>query len=124
MPPCINRGMRGGFMTGSSGTTRRELLEWTVAAAAAIAAAPHLGAQENTERIATAVMGMGRGSDLATALAALPNVFVKYVCDTDQTRANAAAKNIAAKAAKNNNTPGPTPIQDFRRMLEDKEVQA
>jgi predicted dehydrogenase len=107
-----------------SGSTRRQLLQWTAAAAAAIAAAPHLRAQENTERVAVAVMGMGRGSDLATALAAIPNVFVKYVCDTDQTRANAAAKNIGAKAAKNNDTPGPAPIQDFRRILEDKEIAA
>src|SRR5438876_6349407 len=91
--------------TRMSESTRRQVLQWTAATAAAIAAAPHLVAQENTERIAAAVMGMGRGSDLATALAALPNVFVKYVCDTDDNRAAAAAKNIAAKAAKNNNTP-------------------
>src|SRR5690606_9089253 len=56
---------------------------------------------------------------LAVNYAKQPNVEVKYVCDVDQKRAESGAKVVEGAVNK-----APQPITDFRRMLDDKSVDA
>ncbi|HEX4794480.1 MAG TPA: Gfo/Idh/MocA family oxidoreductase [Humisphaera sp.] len=72
-----------------------------------------------TSRYATG--GDGRGSHLAKTLAKLPNVEVAYVCDVDQ-RHIAYAREEVGKIVKSG-TP-PKGVGDFRRILDDKDVDA
>jgi predicted dehydrogenase len=108
-------------------TNRRQFLRVASAAAAACAASPMLFAQNvpTGERITMAVIGTGsRGMQHGTGFAALPGVYVKYVCDVDDGHSLAAVKAVGAKAAANDNTPAPQAVRDLRKALEDKEVQA
>jgi predicted dehydrogenase len=59
----------------------------------------------------------GRGTSLATTFAKQPGVTIKYVCDVDKNRA-AAAVAAVEKAVKK----APEPLQDFRRILDDRKV--
>src|SRR4051794_26815575 len=75
-------------------TNRRDFLKSAAAVSAAYAASSTLLAQDappppaNGERITVAVIGTsGRGTQIATTLATLPNVFVKTVCDVDDAHA-------------------------------------
>lgn len=69
------------------------------------------------QRIVIGIMGLSRGRDLAQVFLAQPGVAVKYVCDTDKERAAAGAKLVVDLKQKE-----PQAIQDFRRILDDKEV--
>ena len=73
-----------------------------------------------TSRYATG--GDGRGSHLAATLAKLPNVEVAYVCDVDQ-RHVAYAIDRVSKSIKGDAKP-PKGVGDFRRILDDKSVDA
>jgi predicted dehydrogenase len=105
---------------------RRNFLATTITtcAAAGIAGAAESsgGSGDSSDvqsRIVVGVMGLSRGQDLALEFARQPNVVVKYVCDVDRHRAESCAaklKEVAGSAA--------TPIEDFRRILDDAEVQA
>jgi len=64
-------------------------------------------------------MGLNRGRSLAVSFAKQPGVVVKYVCDTDQSRAESGAKLLEGAAAK-----APQCVGDFRRILDDAEVHA
>lgn len=64
-------------------------------------------------------MGLGRGMDHARGLLQIPNVEVRWLCDIDTNRSAAAAKTVVTKQEKE-----PKQTQDFRRMLEDKELDA
>jgi predicted dehydrogenase len=71
-------------------------------------------------RVRVAVMGChakGRGFQLMKALAALPDVEVATVCDVDARARDAAAAEVAARTGRM-----PKKEVDFRRVLEDKEV--
>jgi predicted dehydrogenase len=76
-------------------------------------------AEENGDerRIVVGVMGLSRGLSLANTFGNLPNVSIKYLCDADMNRANAAVANVSK-------IEGQTPkgIQDFRQILDDEEV--
>jgi len=108
----------------TSNVNRRRFLANTAATAATAAAAV---AATSTARAATAasdkvvvgVMGLSRGRSLSVSFAGRPNVEVKYVCDVDSARAAACAKLVAGTGAK-----PPTPIGDFRKILDDKSVDA
>src|SRR5262245_60250593 len=72
------------------------------------------------ETIVVGVMGMGgRGTSHATGFAALPGVEVAYVCDVDANRAGAAAEATNRVAGK-----APRAVGDFRRILDDRGVDA
>jgi predicted dehydrogenase len=89
------------------------------AAAGGLAAAPGLAASANT-RLVVGVMGMGtRGPGLARTFAALPNTEVAYVCDVDPARVGPAADALAKDGR-----PRPRAVADFRRILDDKAVDA
>jgi predicted dehydrogenase len=111
--------------------TRREFLKATAAASAATTlivpaafgqAPPSGGAAPRT---VVAMMGVsGRGTQLGSTFASLPGVVVKYAADVDDGIAASGAKAIGKKAAANGNSPEPTPVKDFRKVLDDPEVQA
>src|SRR5687768_13138239 len=73
------------------------------------------------ERVVVAVMGMGgRGTENARTFQGLPNVEVAYVCDPDAGRAEAAAVVVEKVAGARR----PKTVADYRRILEDKDVDA
>ena len=123
-------------------TTRRRFLWQSAIGAAAVAGlsselmnsaaragTPASPATSPARKVVVGVMGTsryaaggdGRGSHLAKTLAKLPNVEVAYVCDVDQ-RHIAYAREEVNKIVKNG-TP-PKGVGDFRRILDDKDVDA
>lgn len=116
-------------------TTRREFLKGAAgvsgAAAASTLVVPHVFGQApaaekaGAERTVVALMGVSsRGQQLGGTFAGLPGVVIKYAADVDEGIAGAGAKTIGKKAEANKGTPGPQPVKDFRRVLDDPEVQA
>jgi predicted dehydrogenase len=97
---------------------RREFLKGSLAlGAATFVPATAFGANE---RVVLGVMGVrGRGRGLATAFAALPEARVKYVCDVD-----ARVLAAAAKAVEDRQKQAPQAVADFRRILQDRDVDA
>jgi predicted dehydrogenase len=69
--------------------------------------------------VVVGVMGLSRGRSLAVSFAKQPGVVVKYVCDTDQSRAESGARLLEGAAGKT-----PQAVGDFRRILDDAEVHA
>jgi predicted dehydrogenase len=102
--------------------TRRKFLEssaGTTLAAGIASTIPSrvLGAND---RIIVGLMGAGgRGTQLLEWFAARPDVEVAYVADPDNSRAEACAGKIEKITGKR-----PAPTQDFRRMLDDRNVSA
>lgn len=104
--------------------TRRSFLATSAAAGALSRMAPLMyGADEAPSRIVTVgVMGMNRGLALAQTFGLLPGVRIKYVCDLDPDRvakAVATVEKLDAKPAQK-----PQGVQDFRKILDDPEVDA
>jgi predicted dehydrogenase len=92
----------------------------TSAALGAIATASLArGATSPNEKIAVGVMGLGRGSALAAAIAAQPDAEVAYLCDVDSRRLASAVEAIGGKQARK-----PKPVGDFRKILDDPAVGA
>ncbi|HMJ92293.1 MAG TPA: Gfo/Idh/MocA family oxidoreductase [Candidatus Acidoferrum sp.] len=69
-------------------------------------------------KILVGVLGLGRGGDHVRALQQIENVEVAYICDVDDNRAANAAK-LFAKAPRQ-----PKTAKDFRRILDDKTIDA
>ena len=103
--------------------TRRRFLKHTALTTASLAALRSLpavaAAGSPNNKLLVGVMGLGRGYDHIQALLQLPDVEIGFVCDVDQQRLERAAKAVAAKQAR----PAAT-VRDFRRILEDKAVDA
>ena len=77
-------------------------------------------AQGNTSRkVRVGVLGLSRGMAHVNNAVASPNVEVAYVCDVDQQRINRAIDVVDKQ-----NAPKPKGVQDFRHMLDDKDVDA
>jgi predicted dehydrogenase len=97
--------------------TRREFLHAAAAASAGAtvlgAGTPALGAAGANERITLGVVGMSRGRLLARELAA-QGVKIAYVCDVDDGRLQQARQEAKADRA----------VTDFRRILDDKAIDA
>lgn len=99
---------------------RRQFLGRTAltgAAGIALTSGISLGDDAPSRKITVGVMGLQRGRSLAAGFARQPGVFVKYCCDVDQRRAASGAAAVE-KIAKQ----PPTVISDFRKILEDREV--
>lgn len=105
----------------STTINRRQFLDRAAfgAAGAALVSQAAFAQETPSERIVVGVMGLSRGVALARIFAAQPDVEVRYVCDTDSNRATAGAAAVEKAGAR-----APTPIGDFRRILDDKEVDA
>ena len=74
-------------------------------------------ANSDESRVVVGVMGLSRGRALANTFAKLPNVSIKYLCDADTNRAKACQDQIGKIEGQS-----PEAVQDFRRILDDKEV--
>ena len=106
----------------SSAVNRRQFLNTTAAVSAAVGATLTTqvrAADSPAEKVVIGVMGLSRGRSLAVSFAKRPNVQIKYVCDVDTDRAESAAKLVAGAVEKS-----PQAIGDFRRILDDKSVDA
>lgn len=102
--------------------SRRSFLD--LAALGGAGAALALGARgaaanAPSERVVVGVMGLSRGKAVATSFAKLPNIQIRYMCDVDAQRAEAGAADIADLGGQS-----PQAIGDFRRILDDPEVDA
>jgi predicted dehydrogenase len=113
-------------MGNSKDVGRREFLRTTAAAGMGLAVTNRfpspavLSVRSPNERLAVVVMGLnGRGMVHAQNFSRLANTTVAYLCDVDST---VLAK--AASALRSESGPTPKTIGDFRRALDDKEVDA
>ena len=84
-----------------------------------ISTASSRAAASANQQVTVGVMGLSRGRSLAVSFAKRPGVRVKFVCDVDLQRAATCAKLVQGTSA-----PTPEAVQDFRRILDDKEVDA
>ncbi len=106
----------------SNPITRRHFVATTAGAAATGVLAGATRAQQAksaNEKVVTAVLGMGRGQAHANACEANANGEVKYLIDVDGGRVSSAAKNFSARHKRSALT-----ITDFRKALDDKDIDA
>ncbi|MDX1951226.1 MAG: Gfo/Idh/MocA family oxidoreductase [Verrucomicrobiota bacterium] len=76
-------------------------------------------AQPASEKLRVAVMGLGRGMDLAQAALALPNTEITFLCDIDDERIARGQKILESKFSRK-----PKGEKDIRQVLESSEVDA
>jgi predicted dehydrogenase len=107
---------------------RRTFLGQATAAGLAMGLGPSLRAHGANEKIVVGVMGCsrsnsgknpGRGSSLAIGMAQQAGAEVAYVCDVDSKYLDAVVADVSAKQAR-----PPKGVKDFRRILDDKSVDA
>jgi predicted dehydrogenase len=112
-----------GALPAVSTANRRQFLRQTTLGSLGVLTLSRLHAVPAAEgansKIVAAVMGLGRGMDHVAALLKLPNVELAYLCDVDKRRLESGMKVVAPKMTKS-----PQAVQDFRRILEDKSVDA
>ncbi len=103
--------------------TRRSFMQQSAASAAALSLAsynPLRAASAPSETIRVAVMGTnGRGGSLATRFAGLPGCEVVTVCDVDSRAMDRCAMAVEGVSKK-----APQKVTDFRKALDDKNVDA
>ncbi len=97
----------------------RQTSAWGLAAAAALVSQPAYGDDESTRRVVIGVMGLSRGRALVQQFGRQANVEIRYVCDADQQRIDACLA-----AMREGNLATGQGVQDFRRILDDDQVDA
>src|ERR1043166_2414443 len=101
---------------------RREFLEQTAAAGGLWALAPAARVLGANDRVVTASIGTrGQGNALKRGFARLKNVEIKTLCDID---ANLFASRVNDPKLSDCATFKPGTVQDLRRVLDDKDVDA
>ncbi len=86
---------------------------------AAVPLAPRVRAASSPgNKLIVGVLGMGRGSAHIQALQQIENVEIAYIADVDDNRLGAGAKHFEKADRK------PKTVKDFRRILDDKSVDA
>lgn len=101
-------------------TTRRVFLGGlAVSAGSVFAQRRTLGAASANETLRVGVMGLARGLDLARSFARTPGAEVAYVCDVDERRLSSALEEVAKLQTRR-----PQAVKDFRRILDDRAVDA
>ena len=113
----------------SKSISRRQFVASSIASGAALTMAARSGvsAQSASDKIVIAVAGVrmgqpgfsGRGPELIQKFAGVPGVEIKYVIDVDKRSLGPAAEFTEKKTGK-----APKTETDFRRVLEDKDVDA
>ena len=100
---------------------RRQFVGRTAFGAASLAASTVVGTANDkpSGRIVVGVMGLSRGQALATEFAQQPGVEVRYVCDVDSERVGRTIR-VMEQAG----FPKPQEVVDFRKILDDKNVDA
>lgn len=107
------------------GMNRRRFLQTTAGAALAFPAI--LRAASPNSKVVVAVIGVsrnnaggpGRGVEVATSFAGLPNVEVAALCDVDAHNLRAGIADVEKKAGR-----APAGERDFRKLLENKDLDA
>ncbi len=98
--------------------SRRRFLTQGALAPAAVSLLTRSVKASPSDRVALCIVGVrGRGSSLAQNLAALPDVQITHVCDVNEPLLGSFAKRISEIQHST-----PKPVQDLRRVLEDKTV--
>jgi len=104
----------------NSPISRRTFVQQTTLATATLASLPRLAAQDSPAlKVVVGVMGLHRGTAHLNAYLSLPGVEVGYVCDVDRRELDKAAALVEQKSGKR-----PQMVTDFRRILDDKSVDA
>lgn len=105
---------------------RRLFLKTGAVSVAALGISGSLQAQEESsqaapaDRLTIGIMGVnGRGGAIARNMMATGQVDIAYICDVDERAAERAAKIVNDKQATKTQT-----VKDFRRVLDDKSVDA
>jgi predicted dehydrogenase len=107
-------------MAGMKALNRRAFAKSSFAAAASFAVIPNLQSASPASKVVLGTMGLGgRGTWLTQAFAKRADVAFAWLCDADLRRANRARESIAKSSGRELQV-----TQDFRRMLEDKAVDA
>lgn len=103
--------------------TRRDFVKRTTVFSFGLAAAPLVARAQTSkspgEKLVVGVMGLGRGADHVKALQQISNVEIAYIVDVDDERIARSQKAAFANAEK-----PPKSVKDFRRVLDDKNVDA
>jgi predicted dehydrogenase len=102
--------------------SRRHFLGSSLAAGAVAAVGPNLllgQAKGANSRFRVGVMGLGRGKAHIKAYLDVPNAEIAYVCDVDSGRLATGDNTIQGQQEKM-----PEKVTDFRRILDDKEIDA
>ena len=104
-------------------SSRRDFVKRTTVFSFGLAAAPLVLRAQTTkspgEKLIVGVMGLGRGGDHIKALQQIANVEIAYLADIDDERVARAQKASFATADQ-----PPKVVKDFRRILDDKSVDA
>ncbi len=104
-------------------TSRRAFLKSSAVAVAATTwsgGVPSVVAAGANERIQLGIIGPGgMGMNLLRSFAPMPDVQVGWVCDPDENRARAAAREVEDRTGR-----PPRVVADLRRVLEDNSVDA
>ena len=102
--------------------TRRQFLG--SAAAASLAFPAILKAKDTQRKIVTGVIGLSRGMGHAIKYLEASNCEVAYLCDVDSRRVASGMNRAKTSLAKFPQTQDPKGIDDFRRILDDKSIDA
>src|SRR5437773_685636 len=101
-------------------TNRRQFIQYSAVLAGAASIAPSLHAAGPNDKFIIGLIGPGgMGSNHLRACAGYKEVDVAYVCDPDENRRNAAAREVEKSTGK-----APQSVKDMRRVFEDKAVDA
>ena len=102
--------------------TRRQFVG--SAAAASLAFPAILKAKDTQRKIVTGVIGLSRGMGHAIKYLEASNCEVAYLCDVDSRRVASGMNRAKTSLAKFPQTQDPQGIDDFRRILDDKSIDA
>ncbi len=98
---------------------RRAFLRRGAGLGAGLALSPLLSGFGANDKVVIGVMGLGRGMGHVEACLGIPGFEIAYVCDVDAVRLDQAVKAIANKTGRE-----PAAVRDFRKILDDKSVDA
>ncbi len=101
--------------------SRRHFLGTSAGSAAALTSGPLIvqaGALPS-QKVTVGIMGLNRGMQVINALEKQPGVVIKYVCDVDSKRADKGKADLDSGGIQRAQA-----ITDYRRILDDKEVDA
>ena len=102
--------------------TRRQFVG--SAAAASLGFPAILKAKDTQRKIVTGVIGLSRGMGHAIKYLEASNCEVAYLCDVDSRRVASGMNRAKTSLAKFSQTQAPQGIDDFRRILDDKSIDA
>jgi len=99
---------------------RRTFLKGSLGTAAMVAVLPQRQSRAANEKVVIGLMGAGgRGRQVVQMFAARPDVEIAWICDPDSRRLGPAKQAVEKAQGK-----APQTAQDFRRILDDKNVDA